>query len=381
MVKSGLAFPGLYVKRRALAFASILAIGAAALVFGQTGPRNKPVVKPDAGKIALDPPTQSLPVEVDLPMAVAAETAHLSFHVSPLSGKGLLLQQTRDALKYLMQANHGGRIVKLRAFVAGTGDARRVRQIVSDVFADKKKPLPVLTTIQAGELPKDGAQIEMESVSEEAGSRPANPGGLAFFPALTASDLGGAVNDLTSAAMRSGVAKTEMLRVTCFLGTGDEAASAEGAVARAFPAAAMNGAVDVIQRLRAGSSSSAACEGVARLRGGAAQPARFTAGAALVTAPKLILTGAQMAFGDTETDLRLAFQRLEKTLAPLGATYRDVVFAGFYPVGRAAEQKAPALSGEFFQNPVPATTLIFEGLPSPDASMSMDVVAAVHGGL
>ncbi len=326
-----------------------------------------------------EPPTQTLPAEVDLPTAVVAETARLTFHVSPLSNKGLLLQQTRDALKALMQANHGARIVKLRAFVAGTGDARRVRQIVSEVLTDKKKPLPVLTTIQVGELPKDGAQVVMESVSEEAGSRAANPGGLAFFPARSADDPKSAVEQLSATAAQAGVAAGEMLRVTCFLGSSDDAAVTEAAVAHFFPAAIMNGAFNMVQPLRVGSGSSA-CEGVGRLTGRAGPPVQFTGGAALVTAPKLIFTGAQMAFGDKDADLRLAFGRLEKSMEPVGATYQDVVFAGFYPVSRAADQKLRALSPEFLRAPTPASTLIFEGLPSPDARMSMEVIAAVKGG-
>ncbi len=374
MVESGLASP-----RYAFASAVILAIATAVLALGQAGSRSKSTAgKSSAGKLALDPPTQTLPAEIELPIAVAAETARLTFQVSPLSAKGLLLQQTRDALKSLMQANHGGRIVKLRAFVAGTGDARRVRQIVSEVFGDKKKPLPALTTIQSGELPKDGAQIAIESVSEETGARMANPNGLVFFPARTADNPKAAVDQLAAAA--SQLASVEILKVTCFLGSSDDAPAAEAAVARAFPIAATNGAVDMIQRLRASSGSSAACEGVGRLRSRSGQQAQSSSGAAQATAPKLIFTGAQMAFGEKDADLRLAFERMEKALEPLGATYRDVVFAGFYPVGRVAEGKAPALSMEFFPNPVPATTLIFEGLPSPDASMSMEVIAAVHGG-
>jgi enamine deaminase RidA (YjgF/YER057c/UK114 family) len=336
-----------------------------------------------------EPPTQTLPAEVDLPAAVAAETARLTFQVSPLSNKGLLLQQTRDALKALLQANHGARLVKLRAFVAGTGDARRVRQIVSDALVDKKKPLPALTTIQVGELSKDGAQIVMESVSEETGSRPANPGGLAFFPARSADDPRSAVEQLSAAATQAGVSAPDMVRVTCFLGSsGDAAASeavAEAAVSHYFPFVAMHGAFNMVQRLRSGSGSSA-CEGVGRLRGSAGKPVQFAAGAALVTAPKLIFTSAQMAFGIKDTDLRLAFERLGKSMEPFGATYQDVVFVGFYPASRAAEQKLPALSLEFFTGPAPASTLIpagtfiVEGLPSPDASLSMEVIAAVKGG-
>jgi enamine deaminase RidA (YjgF/YER057c/UK114 family) len=342
---------------------------------GQANSPPKPPTVRNNGKLALDPPTETLPAEVDLPPAVAAETARLSFHVSPLSSKGLLLQQTRDALKALMEASRGGRIVKLRAFVAGTGDARRVRQIVSEAFAEKKQPLPALTTVQAGELPKDGAQIVMESVSEALSSRAVNPGGLAFFPARLAPDAAGAIRELSAAAREAGVEPADVLRVTCFVGSGGAGGEeSRAAVARAFPTAAKDGAVAMIQPLRAASGSSAGCEGVGRLKINAG-PARVSADLAVVTAPKLIFSGAQMAFGDTESDLRLAMERLQKALEPLGVTYQDVVFAGFYPVGRAAEQHLPALSAEFFHKAAPGTTLIFEGLPSPDASVSIEVIA------
>jgi enamine deaminase RidA (YjgF/YER057c/UK114 family) len=350
------------VSCRCFAFALPLLFALPTVALGQGKQKNKP---------DKEPPTQTLPAEVDLPQAVIAETARLTFHVSPLSNKGLLLQQTRDALKALMQANHGARIVKLRAFVAGTGDARRVRQIVSEVLADKKKPLPALTTIQVGELPKDGAQVVMESVSEEAGSRAANPGGLAFFPALPANDPNSAVQLLASAAAQAGVAAGEMVRVTCFWGSGEGA----DAVSHSFPMAAIN----MVQRLRVGSGPSA-CEGVGRLKGRTGTPIKFTGGAAQVTAPKLVFTGAQMAFGDKDADLRLAFARLKKAMEPFGTTYEDVVFTESYPVSRAAEERLPSLGREFFPNPGAATTLILEGLPSPDARMSMEVIAAVKGG-
>ncbi len=313
--------------------------------------------KKQDGKLALDPPTQAAPAtEVELPSAVSAETARLSFHVSPLSSKGLLLQQTRDALKELMQANHGGRLVKLRVFVAGSGDARRVRPIVIDFFAEKKLPLPVLTAVQAGELPKDGAQVVIESVSEEQGKRPANPQGLVFFSSQSAADPKGALDELASSAQKAGVA--EMLRVTCYLDSGDVASAAQAAAMRQFPKAAVN----LVQRLRSGSGAASACEGVGRGKG--------------TNAAKLIFTGAQMAFGDKDADLRLAFQRLDKTLEPFGVSYQDVIYSSFYPVGRTTEEKLAPLATEFFHHPVPTTAQVFEGLPSPDASMSLEVIAA-----
>ena len=45
--------------------------------------------------------TQVLALPKDPPSAVVADVPRLVFHVSPLSAKGLLSQQTRDALKNL----------------------------------------------------------------------------------------------------------------------------------------------------------------------------------------------------------------------------------------------------------------------------------------
>src|SRR5438067_11424619 len=86
--------------------------------------------------------TQTLELPKDPPATVTAETARLVFHVSPLSGKGLLSQQVRDALKALLKTANGATVVKLRAFVAGSGDLRRVPAIVSETFALKHLPLP-----------------------------------------------------------------------------------------------------------------------------------------------------------------------------------------------------------------------------------------------
>jgi enamine deaminase RidA (YjgF/YER057c/UK114 family) len=320
----------------------------AAFAFSQQKQRNK------ADK---EPPSQTLPVLKDPPAAAAADAARLTFHVSPLSAKGLLTQQTRDALQALLRANHGAPMVKLRAFVAGTGDARRVQAIVSEIFTDKKQPLPALSTIQVGALPLEGAQVVIESVSEEKKEekKPQNPNGLAFLAAQHADGAPAAVEQLAAAAKNANVAPSDMLRVTCFLGSLDDAEPARLAASRAFPSAA----ADFVQRLRLGAGPSADCEGVGRRTNGG------------MNAPRLIFTGAQMAFGTQDSDLHLAFERLEKTLNSLGAGNSGVIFSNFYPLSRAIEAKLPA-------SPNPASTLIVEGLPSPDASMAIEVVAAVR---
>ena len=102
--------------------------------------------------------------------------------MSPLSAKGLLSQQTRDALNALLHKNHGT-IIKLRAFVAGSGDLRRVGEIAGEIFTEKHEPLPVISVVQVGALPLTGAQVVIESI--EADRKVVNPQGVAFFSGQT----------------------------------------------------------------------------------------------------------------------------------------------------------------------------------------------------
>src|SRR5678809_1419918 len=151
---------------RNIALLLIPGLMAAVVARAQLAPR----IKPPKKEKELE--TQTLPLPPEPPAAVIAETAKLAFHVSPLSAKGLLTQQVRDALKALDRANGGATFVKLRAFVAGTGDMRRVATIVAEDFSDKKMPLPAVTTIQVGALPMDGAQVVIESI--DAGKKVVN---------------------------------------------------------------------------------------------------------------------------------------------------------------------------------------------------------------
>ncbi|MGH9645888.1 MAG: hypothetical protein ACRD4E_03645, partial [Bryobacteraceae bacterium] len=96
-----------------------LLLWAAFVAVGQTAPLR---VKPP--KKEKEPDPQTLPLPPEPPPAMIAESAKLVFHVSPLSAKGLLTQQVHDALKALERANGGATFIKLRAFVAGTGDMR-----------------------------------------------------------------------------------------------------------------------------------------------------------------------------------------------------------------------------------------------------------------
>lgn len=328
--------------------------------------------------------TQTLPVLKDPPQAVSAETRSLVFHVSPLSAKGLLTQQVKDSLKALFQENHGAEIVKLRAFVAGSGDMRRVGQLVSEVFTDHRANLPAVSTIQAGALPLEGAQVVIESIAVE--RRIVNPNGLAFFSGQQTNDVRQSIAQLQTAVASAGVKPAGVLRVTCFLSSFEDVAAARAAVSAAFPDAAAN----YMQLQRDATAPLAECEAVGRLSSAPqnavmlVNPAQLSSNPnysqiALVNAPKIVITGTQMAFGEQQADVKLAFERLDKALEPLGVSYKDVFWTSTYPVTAEATAQVRSTRFQFLDRsrPPASTLLLFEGLPALDARVAIEVIAAV----
>lgn len=311
----------------------------------------RPIRRPPNNKLALE--TLAAPVRAELPDAVQGPAARLVFHVSPLSGKGLLSQQIRDALKALDRANGSATFLKLRAFVAGTGDVRRVQSIVAEEFSGKKWPLPALTTIQVGALPLEGAQVVIESVSAER-SRNVNPAGLVFLPGEDASGGPTAIARLQEAMLSAGASA---VRVSCFADSLEQARAAQAAAARAFPGAA----AAFVQTTRAGFGDRVVCEGVGRLAGrtpGAGAPA------------SLIFTGIQMAFAGQSN---ASYERLSKALQAFGAGTENIVIANRYTVvGHTDEPWAAAADAK-------STDLVIEGLPALDATLALEAVAAAPG--
>lgn len=338
--------------------------------------------------------TQTLELPKEPPAAVIAETQRLSFQVVPLSTRGLLSQQVRTGLKWLLTESRGATIVKLRAFVAGSGDTRRVQAIVSETFTERKLPLPALSVVQVGPLPLEGAQVALESVAVE--KKAVNPNGLAFL-----SGQGAAVDQplapmlplvekslarLRTTLEAAGLRPDDVLRTTCYLSSLDDLSAVRGRVSAEFPRAALNFA----QRMREPSQSLAECEAVARLRQPPAGPLVFLnppggpgstdrSEIALVGPRRLAFTGTQLAFGFQDTDARLAFQRLAKTLEGVGASYGRVAVLNVYPLSRSIAELVRKVGPEFLDRarPPAGTTLPFEGLPSLDASFALEAIAVL----
>lgn len=375
------------VLRTFIAAAALSAVFAAALPAQQkkkTGSDDEgyiPLVAPENKSKKTKDETQSLPPPKDLPTAVLADTDRLTFAVSPLSNKGLFSPQTRDALKTLLRSSHGT-IVKLRAFVAGSGDLRRVSELVAETFTEKHQPLPVLSVVQVGGLPMDGAQVVIEST--ETARRPVNPNGVAFLSGQSAAGVGSSLEELKGALQKTGMQPEDALRVTCFVSSLDEQRDARQRMEGSFPAASLN----LVQMQREPVTPASECEAVARLRTSTAEPVSFVNPAnldkspyysqvALVSSPKLVLTGMQLAFGSKESDAKLAFDRLEKVLASMNARFDGVVMSHIYLTSSGLMAQVRKVKAGYYSSthPPAATMLPFEGLPSLDAMFGVDLIA------
>jgi enamine deaminase RidA (YjgF/YER057c/UK114 family) len=308
-------------------------------------PQARPIKRPPNNQLAIEGPDTTVG-RVESPSSIVGITSQLVFHVSPLSAKGMLSQQVEDAIKALDKANGAATILKLRAFVAGTGDLRRVQSIVNEFFTEKKWPLPLVTTVQAGAFPLEGAQVMIEAISEE--KRVVNPSGLMFVPAVEAGSGTAAINALAGAM---GSSASNALRITCFADSMAEAEAARKAASTTFPKAA----AVYLQSTRYTLGSHVSCEGIAQNGG--------------VRSAKLLFVGTQFGFGE---DAKGALERIDRTLEPLNANRAKSVLIDIYTTSLAAANAAKAVA-----SPSPATAVFIEGLPALDATMAIEAVIPV----
>ena len=310
------------------------------------------------GKKNPDEITQVLALPKDPPAVAVGETRKLVFHISPLSGKGLLSQQTRDALKAIMKLNNGAQVVHIRAFVAGSGDIRRVPQIVSEVFTEKKQPIPSVSVVLAGGLPMENAQVLIESVSMA--KKEAGTGGLEFVAGddVVDKDPSAAVAPLLKRASDSLASKMKgaPLRVSCFITAPPGAPELAAAVSARFSAVP----VALVMAQRGSYQAMAKCEGVARTSGPGPE--------------KLAFSGTRVAFGSAEKDMALAFQRLDRDLAEAGAAAANLVYTNLYPISWPVGELARKLR----TGAAPVSVMAFEGVASNDAGFAVDAVAGVR---
>jgi enamine deaminase RidA (YjgF/YER057c/UK114 family) len=262
-----------------------------------------------------EPKSQVLPLPPELPMALVAETETLDFHISPLLRSGGLAAQIRQSLGDLVRDTHGETIVKLRAFVAGAGDARRVQAEATDLFTEHRLPLPVVSVLQVGALGDEAAKVVIEAVVST--RKTVNPSGLAFMAGQTGASLKEAEGKLAASAQAAGVAPDKVLTTTCFTAMMEDYGATRANLLAIFP----NTSVNVVQALRDPSNDSSMCEAIGQLAAPPAKDVVFLSDkrVTLVGPRRLIFTGLQLTFGSFLDDAQESFLRLRRAAKAFGA--------------------------------------------------------------
>ena len=302
-------------------------------------------------------------------MALAAETQGLDFHISPLLKTGGLGAQIRVSLNDLIRDTKGETIIKLRAFVAGAGDARRVQAETAAIFTEHKLPLPVISILQVGGLGKETAQVEIEAVV--ATRRNVNPHGLAFLVGQTGNSFEDALDKLKQDAGRIAVAPDQVVSCTCFTSRIEDYDTTRAAVQAAFPKTA----IAVVQAIRDPLNEVSTCQAVGQL---SAPPAEGPLvllphdRAVLVNSPQLVFTGLQLTFGSFLDDAHESFSRLQRVASAVAPDEAAVEVNAFSinVYASSALQKSAAVPPSTF------TSQTIEGLPAVDASGGLEAVLA-----
>ncbi len=310
-------------------------------------------------------------------MALTADTETLDFHISPLLHNGGLSAQIRQSLNNLINDTRGETIVKLRAFVAGTGDARRVQSEAVTIFTEHKLPLPVLSIIQVGGLAGDAAQIVIEAVV--ATRKILNPSGLAFITGQYGRNFADALDHLKNSAALAGVMPDRMLTATCFTSALNDYTARHAVIQADFPKAEIN----IMQALRDPATDATMCESIGQLSQPAAgEVVRLDkAHATLVNAKHLVFTGLQLCFGSFLDDAQEANQRLRRAANGAGGNIQGDAFANaaiqidafsLTPAAGSALRKTTSFPPSTF------TVLPVEGLTAIDATAGIDAVLAAQ---
>lgn len=308
------------------------------------------------------------PLPPEPPMALAAPASSLDFHISPLLKTGGLSAQIRQSLSDLIRETRGETIIRLRAFVSGTGDARRVQTEVTQMFTEHKLPLPVLAILQVGALGDPAAQVVIEAVVST--RREVNPAGLAFFFGQSGPDLASAITKLKASAEESGVDAAHLLSTTCFTSQIGDYGAAVQMLHADFPASEAN----IVQAVRDPVTEQSTCEAIGQLTTQPPQTVQRLSGihTTLVHSPQLVFTGLQLSFGNYLVDAKEAFERLSKVVSQFNPAKTPVQVDGFSldPYAASALVKTNTFPPGVFN------VETIQGLPSVDATGGIEAVLA-----
>lgn len=319
----------------------------------------------------------------DFPSAMAGETRQLEFHAASPSSEGTLERQIQAQLKELLAKSAGAAIIKLRVFAVGPQELVAARKIVHNALVAAKQPLPVLSLVGVAGLPVDGQRVEIESVALS--HRTPNPFGLELLAGFASPRGEQTIEGLARVARESAILMQDVMRVSCFYQSAEQADAARAAIAATFPAAESSFVLSVV----AESNPAVECEAVARLNAPSPEDVRYFnlpatkaspyfSRATLVSASKLIFTGTEMALGDSQQDAREPFERIKNAVERHGGKLADIVMSDNYWVTSAARDRNREVRGDYLGQTVPAASgVFFASLASAQATQAIEFVVAV----
>jgi len=319
----------------------------------------------------------ALAAQMAWPQAVV-QTSDVRFVVANPKPKGTLMEQVEFARWTVERPKV--RVARYRAFVRSDADAGQISSILR---------APVLSIIKVASLPHPQQKISVEAVINGGN----NPQGLVFISGQGASAekhmpqvlplATTAMDNIDKALKAVQLEGDDVLTVTCFLSSVQDAEPIRELAAKRYPQAAINN----VQIPMGYGRAIAECEAIARGK----QPVGFVYPDGLTKSPnftqvtgvsskKMIWSGLALSNGCTDASVRQMFQSLEATLAKNGASIKNVAFSYLYPNTVDGTELTRKLRFDFYnKEQAPASTLMpFSGFNDKNACTGVEVAAPVN---
>lgn len=305
---------------------------------------------------------------------VVVTTAEARFQVANPEPKGTLLDQARKAADMIK-----GKTFRYRVFVRPDSDPGLISTILR---------APVVSVIRVASLPVAGQKLSVEAVTSGGN----NPQGLVFISGqgvsrdenvpLVKPMVEQAYNNIDKALAAVQLAPADVLAVTCYLSSLQDAAAVEELTAARYPKTVQNHLQIPMEYGRA----LVECEAVARARApvgfvypeGLTKSPNFTQVAGVSTR-RMLFSSLHTSRGCTDAAIRQMFRGLESELSKNGASIKNVAFSYVYPNSIDGTNLTRAVRFEFYnQQQAPASTLLpFSGFYEKTACTGVELVAPV----
>jgi enamine deaminase RidA (YjgF/YER057c/UK114 family) len=318
---------------------------------------------------------------LEFPSAQVAETRSLAFHTAH-AARGTIEAQIAAQLSEIVRMNRGARIVKLRVFTIGDSALEMTREAIARSFDKSGRPRPVLSLVGVAGFPDSSQKVEIESTA--AGGRPVNPHGVGFIAGVASPTGDRTISGLARVVNEAGIPSANVLRVSCFYESAEQAVAARSSIATDFPEAEAS----FVNSYALSAAPAIECEAVARLATTPASAKQYFnrptvpaspnySHAALVATPSVVFSRGETADATTESGMEAMFDRTKTAIAQYGASMTDVVMGDNYWLTGAARDSLRVVRAKYFGSTVPAATgVFFTSLSPSSSSAAIELVVA-----